>query len=211
MFYAHERQTDRLIEKEYRQSAMETAVLEDERQYDLRNPEHFVKYQIVRLVEQNRNDDDLSISMDDISFKRNNNDKVLIINLHFDHYKNHLSNDSLSIDVDTYNDMFYNEKSFYETLALEVKRALSIVVVNEMPISSVLIDYVSYFGLRDYSYGKITNTDSKVSIEIEVPDLIDNDYVYPHTFEYDLDAFDSEETLKDTFLNDLKAKLDELP
>lgn len=211
MFYTHERQTDRLIEKEYRQSAMGTAVLEDERQYDLKNPEHFVKYQIVRLVEQNRNDGDLSISMDDINFKTNNNDKVMIINLHFEHYKYDLSNDLVSIGVNINSDTFYNDKSFYEALALEVNRALSIVVVNQTPISSVLIDYVSYFGLRDYSYGKITNTDSKVSIEIEVPDLIDNDYVYPHTFEYDLDAFDSEESLKDTFLNDLRAKLDELP
>lgn len=211
MFYTHERQTDRLIEKEYRQSAMATAVFEDERQYDLRNPEHFVKYQIVRLVEQNRNDGDLSISMDDISFKRNDNDKVLIINLHFDHYKHSLSNDLVSIDVDINNDTFYNDKSFYEALALEVKRALSIVVVNESPISSILIDYVSYFALRDYKYGQIKNTDSTVSIEIEVPDLIDNDYVYPHTFEYQLDNFDSEDDLKDTFLNDLRTKLDELP
>ena len=211
MFYTHERQTDRLIEKEYRQSAMGTAVFEEERQFDLTNPENFVKYQITRLVEQNRNDGDLSISMDDINFKTNNNDKVMIINLHFEHYKYDLSNDLVSIGVNINSDTFYNDKSFYEALALEVNRALSIVVVNQTPISSVLIDYVSYFGLRDYSYGEITNTDSKVSIEIEVPDLIDNDYVYPHTFEYDLDAFDSEETLKDTFLNDLKAKLDELP
>lgn len=136
MFYTHECPYNVvLIEKEYHQSAMGTALLEEERRYDLNNPEAFVKYQIIRLVEQNRKDDDLSISMNNIRFNGINNDKELIVNLHFDHYKYHLSNDSLSINIVTNHDTFYNDVSFYEALSIEVKRALSIVVVNEIPIS----------------------------------------------------------------------------